>query len=116
MKRPYKFYCFTEDPEGVDKNIIIQPLKNKWQGWWSKVNIFDPDNYKEESNEMVFYIDLDMIVTGNIDELCSYRGNFLVMSTNDIDCESAKNGYNSSIMIFQKNFGLNNIKTNLISS
>ena len=53
---------------------------------------------------MVFYIDLDMIITGNIDELCSYKGPFAVMSTNDIFCESASDGYNSSIVLFHSNF------------
>ena len=49
---------------------------------------------------MVFFIDLGMIVTGSIDDLCSYRGPFAVMSTNGIYCESAQDGYNSSIMLF----------------
>jgi hypothetical protein len=26
----HKFYCFTEDPTGLDKNILIKPLMHKW--------------------------------------------------------------------------------------
>lgn len=88
MTLNYRFICFTEDGTGLDSNIIVKPLENKWQGWWSKVHIFNPKSY-EGIEGMVFYIDLDMIVTGNIDELCSFRGTFAVMSTNDIFCESA---------------------------
>ena len=51
-------------------------LKNQWNGWWSKVNIFDGDSYKkfiDEKNKInkliIMYIDLDMIICGSIDDL-----------------------------------------------
>ena len=48
-----------------------------------------------------FYIDLDMIVTGNIDEIFSYSGTFGTLKTDDLACEKQhKGGYNSSIMIW----------------
>ena len=43
---PFRFICFTENREGLDQNIVIMELKNKWQGWWSKVHIFNPDYYE----------------------------------------------------------------------
>ena len=80
MKKPFNFVCYTENPENLDKNIkVIDLFKKKdgeesdrsnWQGWWSKVNIFDGENYSEYlSGERltVMYIDLDMIITGPID-------------------------------------------------
>lgn len=68
---PYRFLCFTENAEGLDPNIVVKELKNKWGGWWSKVNIFNPDYYNSIEGT-VLYIDLDMIVTGNIDDLAKY--------------------------------------------
>lgn len=29
LKKPYKFFCFTECSEGLDQNILIKPLINK---------------------------------------------------------------------------------------
>ena len=51
---------------------------------------------------LIMYIDLDMIITGNIDELIyNYRGRFSTLTTNDIFCEQTQDGYNSSIMLFE---------------
>lgn len=37
---------------------------------------------------LVFYIDLDMIITGSIDDLVlNYNGKFATLTTNDIFCE-----------------------------
>ena len=46
----HSFACFTEDSNGLHENIKVIPLKEKnedWSGWWSKVNIFDAENYRE---------------------------------------------------------------------
>lgn len=45
---------------------------------------------KTAEEAIVFYIDLDMIVTGPVDELIfNFDGKFTTMSTNDIFCEQA---------------------------
>jgi hypothetical protein len=46
LKLEHTFSCFTDDPTGLDSRIIIKPLKHNWQGWWSKVHIFDPSAYQ----------------------------------------------------------------------
>ena len=105
----HSFACFTEDKNGLDENIKVIPLKEKnseWQGWWSKVNIFDGEYYRDiignEQELTVLYIDLDMIIAGNMDDLVlNFRGRFTTLTTNDIFCEQAQDGYNSSIMIFK---------------
>ena len=49
----------------------------------------------------MFYIDLDMVITGNIDDILSYQGVFGILKTDDFACEKDnKLGYNSSIMIW----------------
>ena len=111
----HSFSCFTENPEGLDQNVNVIHLDNdKWKGWWSKVNIFDGSNYgsgKDEINKIILYIDLDMIISGNIDNLIlNYQGKFTTMSTNDIFCEQTQDGYNSSIMLFN---AYTNIKTDI---
>ena len=101
----HTFSCFTEDADGLDENILVKPLRHKWQGWWSKVHIFDPSMYQEENaSDWVFYIDLDMIITGSLDDLVSMIGSkvtsFATLSTDEIFCENVDNGYNSSVMLF----------------
>ncbi len=49
----------------------------------------------------MLYIDLDMIITGKIDDLFSYKGTFGILKTDDFACEKQnKSGYNSSIIIW----------------
>ena len=107
LSLPHTFSCFTEDPSGLDEEILVKPLQHKWSGWWSKVHIFDPSVYPEENaSDWVFYIDLDMIITGSLDDLVQLIGNkvtsFSTLSTDEIFCENVDNGYNSSVMLFQK--------------
>lgn len=91
--------CFTDDPAGLDPNIKVIQLKHQWQGWWSKVHIFDSQNY--EPNSRVFYIDLDMIITGDLIELATMPVQTLAtLSTDGIFCENVDGGYNSSVMVF----------------
>ena len=99
---PHTFTCFTEDSAGLDANIKIRPLLHKWQSWWSKVHIFNPESYEEDTR--VFYIDLDMIITGSLNDLALLPIQRLAtLSTDEIFCENVQGGYNSSIMIFNSN-------------
>ena len=70
------------------------------------MHIFEVDVYPETSSDWVFYIDLDMIITGSLDDMIAKIGtaikSFATLSTDDIFCENVANGYNSSVMIFNK--------------
>ena len=103
---PHTFSCFTEDSTGLDEDIKIKPLKHSWKGWWSKVHIFDREQYQSGSESLVFYIDLDMIVTGSLDNICGLMAekdfnSFATLTVDEIHCEIATEGYNSSIMLFK---------------
>lgn len=89
LSLPHTFHCFTENREGLDKNIGVIPLQNHWQLWWSKVHIFDGQCYKDsDSDQIILYIDLDMIITGSLDDLIlNFEGRFATLTTNDIFCE-----------------------------
>ncbi len=79
----FKFYCFTDDSTGLNPNIVPMPLEEGWTGWWGKVTLFK--DYPEIKGRK-FYIDLDMIVTGNIDNIFSYSGTFGTLKTDDLAC------------------------------
>ena len=67
LSNTHTFSCFTEDPTGLDSAILIQPMRHTWKTWWSKVQIFENSVYRETASDWVLIIDLDMIITGSID-------------------------------------------------
>lgn len=34
------FYCFTDDPNDLLKEINVIKLKEDWKGWWGKATLF----------------------------------------------------------------------------
>lgn len=71
---PFTFYCFTEDDTGLDKNIKIKPLpESSLHGWWYKPYMFKQNLFSD--NHINFYIDLDSVITGNIDQFMLYQPN-----------------------------------------
>ena len=70
------------------------------------MHIFQCEVYPETASDWILYIDLDMIITGSLDELVSKVGtsvkSFATLSTDEIFCENVQNGYNSSVMLFHK--------------
>jgi alpha-N-acetylglucosamine transferase len=90
----FTFHCLTDDPADLNSEIRVLELEGGWTGWWGKATLFTL-----QLKGRMFYIDLDMIVTRNIDEILNYRGTFSILRTDEIACEKAnKNGYNSSLM------------------
>lgn len=79
LSLPHRFICLTNIPEGIHEGIDILPLDApSWLGCLPKVCMFNPDLGLEGQ---VFSIDLDVIITGSLDEMCSYRGNFATRSS-----------------------------------
>lgn len=55
---PYEFKCLSD----IDVPDRL-PLRHDWKGWWSKIEIF------RVVDGPTLYLDLDTVVTGNIDHL-----------------------------------------------
>ena len=65
---PHKFICLSDRKiEGIETKIL-RPGMN---GWWNKLQIFDGS-----IKGRIVYLDLDTVITGNIDWLLSYDGAF----------------------------------------
>jgi hypothetical protein len=74
LTRPYQFVCLTDCSEGFNSNVHkIVPLEHGFEKWWSKIELFAPDRFE---NERVFYLDLDTIITSNINDIAMYSGRF----------------------------------------
>lgn len=81
LKRPFRFVCFTEHPEGIREEVEIHPLPvvpfedemvramttGKRRGAWRKVTMAKPGEVGLEGPTLV--MDLDVVVVGNLDDL-----------------------------------------------
>lgn len=65
---PHRFVCLSDiDVPGVETIA----LRHEWPRWWAKVEMFSP---WVETLGRVLYLDLDTVVTGNIDDFAAYAG------------------------------------------
>ncbi|CAK9019712.1 UDP-N-acetylglucosamine--peptide N-acetylglucosaminyltransferase 110 kDa subunit [Durusdinium trenchii] len=103
-----EFYCFTEDPDGLDSQpgITVCPLPedDRWQGWWNKALVLFSgylERHVSVACTRVLYIDLDTVIVGALDDLALYRGSFGILGTSSFQStEDRMGGYNSSLMLF----------------
>lgn len=67
---PIRFWCFTENAFGIRPEVRCEPLKYSLEldSWWNKIYLFSKE-LPIPIGEQIFYIDLDTIITGNIDDL-----------------------------------------------
>jgi hypothetical protein len=94
---PFEFVCFTENPEGINSEIIIKelPISPKITGWWYKPFFFNPNL---DIKGTILFLDLDVIVFRNIDNLFTHNlGKFLIIR--DFNRHVIKNydKFNSSV-------------------
>jgi len=78
LSMPHRFVCFTDNPEDINTDIEIRllPTDNKYQGWWWKPYVFKQGHF--EDSDVNLFIDLDMVIVNNIDQLLTYMpGKFM---------------------------------------
>ena len=99
---PYEFVCFTEDSTNVNELITIKPLPPlaNVKGWWYKPLFFNPQIGLEGT---VLFLDLDMIIFRNIDNLFTYKPNefCIIRDFNRINTKGYDK-FNSSVFRFEK--------------
>lgn len=76
---PFKFHCFTEDTVGLNREIIPHPLPYKnLETWWNKIYLFS-NEISIPLNDTIFYVDLDTLITDNIDDILSCESNKIIV-------------------------------------
>ncbi|MDR3290125.1 MAG: hypothetical protein LBT02_02460 [Rickettsiales bacterium] len=74
---PFNFYCFTENAKGILPDIKIYPLNEK-RNSIKKIDIYTKevglcnDELADLQGQRVFFFDLDIAITGNLDDLFNY--------------------------------------------
>lgn len=76
---PFRVFCFTDDAKGIDKNIIVKPFtkfeklnakkadKEIPGRWFKEAALCDNNLCKELKGQRVLFLDLDIVITDNID-------------------------------------------------
>lgn len=74
---PFNFHCFTEDSSGIVPGVIIHTLPfNNLEGWWNKLYLFSREI---ALTGRVFFVDLDTLIVGNVDQIISQDTGFVVL-------------------------------------
>ena len=79
LKQPYRFICLDDSP---------------FPGWWAKISLFEPGRFVGR----VLYLDLDVSVIGNLDDLAAYPSPFAIIENFKEMKERDKARFNSSVM------------------
>jgi hypothetical protein len=79
LERPYRFVCFSDgDHPGIDGGYEQRPLPYPGlKGWMNKLALFKPGVFEE--GERVFYLDLDTVIAGGLDDIAAYDGEFAML-------------------------------------
>ncbi len=79
---PFTFHCFTENAEGINPKVNIQPLPSLGlsndlpERGWLKLATFK--NPLENITGTALFLDLDVVIVSNIDEFFEYQAEFAV--------------------------------------
>ena len=95
----HKFYVFTDHPNPqqiLDGDIFIKQFpRYDLQGWWNKMQLFHPGVLKGNT----LYMDLDVVITDNIDCFFTYKPEADFVGMNDFNPTTKQ--WNSSVMKFK---------------
>src|SRR5262245_2067424 len=89
LKQPHRLLCMTERerrfvlPQGVERHAIKDPALTKFRGCFARLRLFDPGwqhNRGIETGDRVVCLDLDLVITGGLDDVLS-RSEPLVVLT-----------------------------------
>lgn len=83
LTKPFDFVCFTDDPKGLQKGIIVKPipeitvpLKNQYSPW-KKLALYKKD--LEGLSGKALFLDLDVVIVDNIDCFFDYSDKFSII-------------------------------------
>lgn len=77
-----RFVCFTDDPSGIRAEVECQPLPHfdydpALGKYWPKLGLMQAGLGGLEG--MTLFLDLDLVIVGNIDEMFRHPGRFLII-------------------------------------
>ena len=72
---PFTLYCYTEDPIGLDNDIVVVPLKepSEFALQWHKVKFHEANFAGIATGEKCLILDIDWIITEDMDAILNYK-------------------------------------------
>ena len=78
LNASHRFICFTDDPSMLRDDIDARPLPHLGlSGWHNKLAMFKPGLFVD--GDRLLWLDLDTVISGSIDEIASYAGDFAMI-------------------------------------
>lgn len=97
----FRFICFTDNNQGLNKEIIYKKLPSNLTGWWAKLFMFSKE---ADLTGISLYMDLDVVVANNIDKLFTYKPNDWIIIRDFLRVQRPTwDRYNSSVIRFNQN-------------
>ena len=92
----HNFFIFTDNIEmEIDGHVNIRTFPETLNGWWNKMQLFRPDTLDGDT----LYMDLDVVITGNIDCFFNYEPEADFIGMNDFNPDTKI--FNSSVFKFK---------------
>jgi len=77
LSKPFDFYCYTDNPKGLYKEIKIIPIEDDYlEIYWNKLSMFKKDFIPKG---ICLYFDLDIVIQKKLDPLLDYLCDDLTM-------------------------------------
>jgi len=102
----FNFICHTENANGINRNIVIQPLPNyNLEKWWWKLTLFE-----YSTKVPTLFLDLDVVIQNDIthmkdyvveDMLCTIKCYWKPYVTTIAEFPHYDMNLNSSVMLWQ---------------
>lgn len=100
----FRFVCITDDDGAYRDGIEKRPLIEKsLKGWWHKISLFKPGVFG--ADERILYFDLDTLITGPLDAMAAYAGDFAMTGQFYNNVEPRFSGAQSGVMAWRGGFG-----------
>ena len=97
---PYEFLCYTEQPSGIRPDIRCLPMLCKYPGWWSKIGLYQ-ERLPGVVTDRVLFLDLDVVITGSLNEIAWYPGEFITARDWPEGSPNDKGEFNSSVILLK---------------
>lgn len=107
LKQEHNFYCITENPSQVH-GVDTIPAPIQIADSWCKIGLFTSQLQKVKPGDRMLYLDLDVVVTGSLDDLIAGKLNNKKDEQGDkIPCQDLwivkdwRDPFNSSVMYWE---------------
>jgi len=88
LSLPHRFVCLTDSADGLDPGIEHFPLpgidipEGELDLRWRKLTVFKTPLFDLEGTGL--FLDLDVVITGSLDDFFSYPGEFLIIRDDNL--------------------------------